>query len=145
MIQKYAPLSEQLIRLYTKQILKGLEYLHSHQLIHRDIKAANVLVDRKGVCKLSDFGTAKMIFGMDEKLNSLKGTVNWMAPEVIKQSGYGRYADIWSVGCTVYEMLTGGPPWSDIPSMVGLSHQIFFLFENFYFFLEIFRNLFFLV
>jgi len=121
-IEKYAPLSENLVALYTKQILQGLEYLHFHKVIHRDIKGANVLVDRKGICKLADFGTAKVLLEKDDQLNSLTGTANWMAPEVIQQSGYGRYADIWSLGCTVYEMLTGSPPWAELKSIVRQSH-----------------------
>ena len=68
--------------------------------------------------KLADFGASKKIeeivaqAGAGDSIASLKGTVYWMAPEVIKQSGYGRQADIWSVGCTVIEMATGRPPWS---------------------------------
>jgi serine/threonine protein kinase len=111
-------LHESLVRNYTKQILSGLQYLHSNQIIHRDIKGANILVDDKGVIKLADFGASKKIeeivaqAGAGDSIASLKGTVYWMAPEVIKQSGYGRQADIWSVGCTVIEMATGRPPWS---------------------------------
>ena len=96
-----------------------MQYLHSNQIIHRDIKGANILVDDKGVIKLADFGASKKIeeivaqAGAGDSVASLKGTVYWMAPEVIKQSGYGRQADIWSVGCTVIEMATGRPPWSD--------------------------------
>jgi serine/threonine protein kinase len=111
-------LPETLVRYYTKQILSGLQYLHSNQIIHRDIKGANILVDDKGVIKLADFGASKKIeeivaqVGVGDSIASLKGTVYWMAPEVIKQTGYGRQADIWSVGCTVIEMATGLPPWS---------------------------------
>jgi serine/threonine protein kinase len=84
-----------LVRVYTKQILEGLEYLHSHGVIHRDIKGANVLVDANGICKLADFGGAKVICSAQsndgQDTNSLKGSPYWMAPEVIKQTGYGRY------------------------------------------------------
>lgn len=110
-------LPESLIAHYTKQILTGLQYLHSNQIIHRDIKGANILVDDKGNIKLADFGASKKIeeivahVGAGESFASLKGTVYWMAPEVIRQTGYGRQADIWSVGCTVIEMATGRPPW----------------------------------
>ena len=84
MIEKYAPLSERLVSVYTKQILMGLEYLHYHNVIHRDIKGGNVLVDRFGTCKLADFGTAKVVLESGEKPKSLTGTANWMAPEVIQ-------------------------------------------------------------
>lgn len=122
LIKKFAAtpeggLHESLIRNYTKQILTGLQYLHANHIIHRDIKGANILVDDKGVVKLADFGASKKIEGIVaqagavDSIPSLKGTVFWMAPEVIKQSGYGQQADIWSVGCTVIEMATGRPPW----------------------------------
>ena len=74
--------------------MEGLEYLHVRSTIHRDIKGANVLVDNTGVCKLADFGTAKRISGLvesDIKGLSIRGTVHWMAPEVMKQTSLGRY------------------------------------------------------
>ena len=117
LLSKYGKFKESLVRLYSKQILEGLEYLHSHNVIHRDIKGANVLVDSNGICKLADFGGAKKIYGNDVNetgnYNSIKGTPYWMAPEIIKQTGHGRKADIWSFGCTVIEMATGRPPWSE--------------------------------
>jgi serine/threonine protein kinase len=114
LLRKFGSLPEHLVRLYTKQILQGLRYLHSHKIIHRDIKGANILVDNKGVIKLADFGASKKLEGLVSHgdVASLKGTIYWMAPEVIRQSGYGRQADIWSLGCTVIEMATGRPPWS---------------------------------
>lgn len=121
MIQKFGALKEAVVKKYTKQILNGLRYLHYNEVIHRDLKAANVLVDRAGVCKLSDFGTAKIVSEMGSESNSLKGTVNWMAPEVIQQLKYGRYADIWSLGCTVYEMVTGKAPWHEKKTIVASS------------------------
>jgi len=113
LLGKYGKFNESLVRVYTRQIVEGLEYLHFHNIIHRDIKGANVLVNNEGVCKLADFGAAKKIYGLTDytQFKSLRGTINWMAPEVIKQEGHGRYADIWSLGCTVLEMLTAKPPW----------------------------------
>lgn len=79
LIRKFSKLNEKIIRLYTKQILLGLEYLHSHQIIHRDIKGANILVDNKGVIKLADFGASRRLEGLfaqtGEGCRSLKGTV----------------------------------------------------------------------
>jgi serine/threonine protein kinase len=117
MLEVYGKFNENLIRKYTTQILEGLEYLHSHNIIHTgisefkyiDIKGANILVDKEGVCKLSDFGGAKNI--VDEfdfkREYSFKGTPHWMAPEMIKNLKVSRFSDIWSVGCTVIEMATG--------------------------------------
>lgn len=80
LIRKFSKLNEKIIRLYTKQILMGLEYLHSHQIIHRDIKGANILVDNKGIIKLADFGASRRLEGLfaqtGEGCRSLKGTVS---------------------------------------------------------------------
>jgi len=114
LIARYGKFKENLVRLYSKQILEGLEYLHVHNVIHRDIKGANVLVNCNGICKLADFGGAKKIYHKENRLHSsINGTPYWMAPEVIMQTGYGRQADIWSFGCTIIEMATGKPPWSE--------------------------------
>ncbi|XP_074304617.1 mitogen-activated protein kinase kinase kinase 1-like [Silene latifolia] len=96
---------------YTRQILMGLKYLHDRNVVHRDIKCANILVASDGTVKLADFGLAKATRLND--LMSCKGTVFWMAPEVIdhKSQGYGLAADIWSLGCTVLEMLTRHIPY----------------------------------
>ncbi|KAI9107007.1 hypothetical protein K1719_022535 [Acacia pycnantha] len=105
---------------YTRQILHGLKYLHDRNVIHRDIKCGNILVDANGSVKLADFGLAKAT-----KLNDIKscrGTAFWMAPEVVKgkNQGYGLSADIWSLGCTVLEMLTGQIPYSHLECMQAL-------------------------
>ncbi|CAI0551331.1 unnamed protein product [Linum tenue] len=102
------------IRTYTEQLLLGLEYLHSNGIMHRDIKGANILVDNKGCIKLADFGASKQVVELAtiSGAKSMKGTPYWMAPEVIRQTGHSFSADIWSVGCTVIEMATGKPPWS---------------------------------
>jgi serine/threonine protein kinase len=114
-LKEYGKFNEKVIREYTKQILEGLEYIHYHKVIHRDLKGANILVGDGGVCKLADFGSAKQFRGVNEdsEFKSLRGTTNWMAPEVMRQEGSGRFSDIWSLGCVVVEMATGKPPWSD--------------------------------
>ena len=76
---------ENLIRIYLKQILEGLEYLHYKKIIHRDLKGDNVLITRDGVCKLADFGSSKQICEKysQNKAHSIAGTSYWMAPEII--------------------------------------------------------------
>lgn len=105
------------MKVYAKQILAGLIYLHENKVIHKDIKGANILVDGDGTVKLADFGCSsqfeKTLSNFDTFLaHSLKGSIPWMAPEVVKETGYGRRSDIWSFGCTILEMATGKLPWS---------------------------------
>ncbi|KAF8020006.1 hypothetical protein BT93_G0639 [Corymbia citriodora subsp. variegata] len=102
-------LMESQVSSYTQQTLNGLKYLHDKNLIHRDIKCANILVDESGSVKLADFGLAKA--SEMNAAKSFKGTLLWTAPEVFKNVNnisYGLAADIWSLGCAVLEMLTRG-------------------------------------
>lgn len=112
-VRKFSALSEPVLQMYTVQILSGLLYLHQRGVIHRDIKGENILVDGDGVSKLADFGSSKsLVSGAQAKVGTLVGSPFWMAPEVIRNELYGVKADIWSVGCTVVEILNGGePPW----------------------------------
>jgi mitogen-activated protein kinase kinase kinase len=123
LVQRFGKFEENVIRVYTRQILIGLAYLHSQRVVHRDIKGANILVEKSGRIKLADFGMAKVL----ERVSigkSFKGSACWMAPEVIRQQNIGFEADIWSVGCTVYEMSTGSPPWSDCSTQVQIIFKI---------------------
>jgi serine/threonine protein kinase len=107
--------------------LQGLEFLHAHKIMHRDIKGANLLVDNSGTVKLADFGASKRmedVATIQSGHKSMKGTPYWMAPEVIKQTGHGRAADVWSVGCTVIEMATGKPPWAEFSSSISALFHI---------------------
>ncbi|XP_072987559.1 mitogen-activated protein kinase kinase kinase 1-like [Typha latifolia] len=110
--QKYH-LQDSQVSAYTRQILNGLNFLHERNVVHRDIKCANILVDAKGSVKLADFGLAKELTILNGA-KSCKGTVYWMAPEVAKTRPYGPPADIWSLGCTVLEMLTRRVPYPDV-------------------------------
>lgn len=118
LVRKFEKLSEPVMRYYTHQILSGLAFLHSRHVVHRDIKGENILIDGHGVAKLADFGCSKGLADIANRsqngCGTLVGSPYWMAPEVIKNEAYGTKADIWSVGCTVVEMLNGGdPPWHE--------------------------------
>ncbi|KAL1534931.1 mitogen-activated protein kinase kinase kinase [Salvia divinorum] len=101
-------LQEKLIRLYTRQILLGLDFLHRTGIVHSDVKCTNVLVSASGTVKLTDFGCAQRT-----PCRGIGGTPLWMAPELLRDHNLDFAADIWSLGCTVIEMATGRPPWDD--------------------------------
>ena len=130
MLASFGSLHEPLIRNFVRQILAGLSYLHGQDIIHRDIKGANVLVDNKGVVKISDFGISKRVeasailqpqkHGGHMHRPSLQGSVFWMAPEVVKQTSYTRKADIWSLGCLIVEMFTGTHPFPNFNQLQAI-------------------------
>lgn len=124
-LRKNGKFEESLVRSLTRQTLAGLAYLHNEGVLHRDLKADNILLDVDGTCKISDFGISKKtdnIYGNDAT-NSMQGSVFWMAPEVVRSTGlskvqnsnpqgYSAKVDIWSLGCVVLEMFAGRRPWS---------------------------------
>lgn len=120
LLQEYGPFGEAVLRSYTAQILSGLAYLHGRNTVHRDIKGANILVDPNGDIKLADFGMAKHISAYTS-IKSFKGSPYWMAPEVIMNTnGYSLSVDIWSLGCTILEMATARPPWSQYEGVAAI-------------------------
>ncbi|KAL9083296.1 MAG: hypothetical protein Q9159_005859 [Coniocarpon cinnabarinum] len=146
MLVEYGAMAETMVSRLTKQVLVGLAYLHSKDIIHRDIKGANILVDTHGAVKISDFGISKRVQdsktllsspdgrtaqntsssssrrggGLPSNRVSMQGSVFWMAPEVVKQTAYTRKADIWSLGCLVVEMLTGSHPHPNLSQLQAI-------------------------
>ncbi|CAI6338744.1 unnamed protein product [Periconia digitata] len=116
--KNFGKFPENLVALYMSQVLNGLLYLHEQGVIHRDIKGANILTTKEGLVKLADFGVATRQSGLDQ--SSVVGTPYWMAPEVIELSGATTASDIWSVGCTVIELIEGRPPYHKLQPMQAL-------------------------
>eukprot|EP00439_Symbiodinium_sp_Y106_P026643 s4310_g3.t1 len=123
-LRQFGCFEESLLLAYTREMLEGLEYLHTREtpVVHRDIKGANVLVDLDCHAKLSDFGCSKR--DNDTMSHTMRGSIPWMAPEVIKNTGYGRKADIWSFGCVVIEMATAKSPWGSFDNPMAAMCKI---------------------
>ncbi|KAJ5181065.1 Sterile alpha motif type 1 [Penicillium cf. griseofulvum] len=133
MLKQYNTFQEPLVKNFVRQILAGLSYLHGRDIIHRDIKGANILVDNKGGVKISDFGISKRVeashllgarasggAGSHIHRTSLQGSVYWMAPEVVRQTAHTKKADIWSLGCLVVEMFIGAHPFPDCSQLQAI-------------------------
>lgn len=121
-LKAFGNFPEKLVASYVVKILEGLNYLHGQNVVHCDLKAANILTTKQGNVKLSDFGVSlnlKAVKKMGNK-NDAIGTPNWMAPEVIELKGVTTAADIWSLGCTIIELLTGKPPYYDMLAMSAM-------------------------
>jgi serine/threonine protein kinase len=111
-IRRYPVTDEALLRRYMTWVLSGLRYLHDRGIIHRDVKPKNILIDHKGVLKLTDFGLSRHLESMREKTRTA-GTPVYMAPECT-QGRFGPGSDIWAVGATMSELITRQLPWSHI-------------------------------
>jgi serine/threonine protein kinase len=113
-------LEENVVKIYIKQILQGLGFLHKCGVIHRDIKGANILITKHGKVKLADFGVAVKI-EESKKSISAAGSPYWIAPEIIVgECDPTIKCDIWSLGCTIIELLSGNPPYHDLMQFPAL-------------------------
>lgn len=118
----FRKLSEDATAYIIRDVLQGLDYLHSQNTVHRDVKLANILMTDEGAVKLADFGVSGELSLTRTKRNTVVGTPYWMAPEVIERNvkGYGTKADIWLTGITTIELVTGHPPYSLMDPMKAL-------------------------
>ncbi|CAD8195459.1 unnamed protein product [Paramecium pentaurelia] len=108
------PLPEEIIATILYQTLKGIDYMHSHKKIHRDIKCGNILIDHLGNIKLADFGVSTQLVHTMADTDTVIGSPFWMSPEILVKSRYSKKTDIWSLGITAIEMAEGEPPYAHI-------------------------------
>ncbi|KAI8380810.1 kinase-like domain-containing protein [Blakeslea trispora] len=119
-LKAFGPFPEKLVASFCIKILNGLEYLHQNQVVHCDLKAANILTTKTGDVKLTDFGVSLNLKIKGDDAGAVSGTPNWMAPEVIELKGASTKSDIWSLGCTMIELITGKPPYADMIAMSAM-------------------------
>ncbi|KAL2097834.1 hypothetical protein ACEWY4_007041 [Coilia grayii] len=102
------------VRYYLKQIISGLKYLHNKGILHRDLKLGNFFVSESMELRLGDFGLATKLATLDQRRKTICGTPNYLAPEVLNRQGHGIESDVWSLGCVIYTLLCGNPPFETL-------------------------------
>lgn len=110
-LQNLGAFDEKVAKFYSSSVLLALRHLHKHFIIYRDLKPENVLIADDGYIRLTDFGLSKENIRTNQATKSFCGTPEYLAPEVISQTGHGLAVDWWAFGCFLYEMLTGKPPF----------------------------------
>ena len=133
-------------RIIFDQVVSGVQYLHSHAIMHRDLTLANLMITRDMKVKIGDFGLATRIQSPSERHVTMCGTPNFISPEVATRSNHGLEADVWGLGCLLYTLLVGRPPFDTagvrstltkvvmadyhLPEHLGLSYEVRDLIEN---------------
>ncbi|MCI4377725.1 hypothetical protein PGIGA_G00206870 [Pangasianodon gigas] len=102
------------VRYYLRQIISGLKYLHNKGILHRDLKLGNFFVNENMELRLGDFGLAAKLETVEQRKKTICGTPNYLAPEVLNRQGHGTESDVWSLGCVMYTLLCGNPPFETL-------------------------------
>jgi len=123
-LQRVENFDEEVTRFYSAQMVLALEHLHKHDVIYRDLKPENVLINSDGYIKLTDFGLAKENVISDKDAMSFWGTPEYLAPEILERKGHGKSVDWWSLGSIIYEMIVGLPPFYEKDNREKLFKQI---------------------
>lgn len=110
-LSKLRRFNEEIARFYISEVIIGLEYLHKQDIIYRDLKPENILLGLDGHIKLTDFGLSKIVTESNFQTRTLCGTPEYQAPEILLDFKYGKPVDFWSIGCLLYELISGMPPY----------------------------------
>jgi serine/threonine protein kinase len=122
--QKFRTFDENLIGYIFREILKGVQFLHSNDILHRDLKPENIFVNKEGNVKVGDLGICAQLTRERDKRQTFAGSPLWTAPEIILSQKYGKGCDIWSIGMIFFEMLEGKPFFSNCKNLIQLNRSM---------------------